>query len=67
MQDKTKIFNKALQLQMKGKFSEAQKFYLKLINEKRIRTKINVMIKLHFLFDVVLIIFQLLMVTYLKS
>ena len=33
MQDKTKIFNKALQLQMKGKFSEAQNLYLKLINE----------------------------------
>ena len=33
MQDKTKIFNKALQLQMKGRFNEAQKFYLKLINE----------------------------------
>ena len=33
MQDKTKIFDEALQLQMKGKFVEAQKIYLKLINE----------------------------------
>lgn len=31
MQDKTKIFNKALQLQLSGKAKEAQKYYLKLI------------------------------------
>ena len=33
MQDKTKIFNTALQLQIKGKFKEAQKFYLELIRK----------------------------------
>ena len=33
MQDKKEIFNKALQLQIKGKFDEAQKIYLKLISE----------------------------------
>ena len=33
MQDKQEIFNKALQLQMKGKFDKAQKIYLKLISE----------------------------------
>ena len=33
MQNKSKIFNKALQLHMKGRFSEAQKLYFKLINE----------------------------------
>jgi len=31
MQDKSKIFNKALQLQIKGKFSDAIRLYLKLI------------------------------------
>ena len=40
MQDKTKIFNTALQLQIKGKFSEAQKFYLKLINENTYSDKL---------------------------
>jgi protein O-GlcNAc transferase len=33
MHDKTKIFDEALQLQMKGKFDEAQKIYLKIISE----------------------------------
>ena len=33
MQNKQEIFNKALQLHMKGKFDEAQKIYLKLINK----------------------------------
>ena len=33
MQDKSKIFNKALQLQIKGKFSDAIRLYLKLIKE----------------------------------
>ena len=33
MQDNKEIFNKALQLQIKGKFDEAQKIYLKLISE----------------------------------
>ena len=33
MQDKTKNFDEALQLQMKGEFDAAQKIYLKLISE----------------------------------
>jgi protein O-GlcNAc transferase len=33
MHNKTKIFDEALQLQMKGKFGEAQKIYLKIISE----------------------------------
>ena len=33
MQDKTKIFNKALHLQLSGKDQEAQKLYLKLVKQ----------------------------------